>query len=121
MSGPANAVMGDQDQPMTVPETKVPEEFLAEEKKMAQYSETAEFKRLSKFMQARIEFFQRFLPNGQRVEGDPVRVGLPPGVPMSELAAYWTAACIVIKEFEGVLGEYEIAREAVKNAGREDT
>jgi len=120
-SGAQNAVVGDLDESTMLPETQVPEDALTEEKKMAKYSESAEFKRLREFMEARVNFYQRYLPNGQQVEGDPVRVGLPQGVPAGQLESYWIAACIVIKEFENVLDEYDRAREAVKNAaGRQD-
>ncbi len=119
-SGAQNAVVGDMDESTKLPETQVPEDVLTEEKKMAQYSESAEFKRLREFMEARVHFYQRYLPNGQQVEGDPVRVGLPQGVPAGQLESYWIAACVIIKEFENVLGEYDRAREAVKDAGRQN-
>jgi hypothetical protein len=115
-----NGVVGDQDLPTNIPASQVPEEALTEEKKMAQYSQSAEFKRLSDFMKNRIKFYQRYLPSGERVEGNAVQVGMPEGVPMGDLAAYWTAACIVIKEFENVLSEYDLAREAVTDARPDD-
>lgn len=119
-TGARNAVMGDQDLPTNLPVTKVPEEVLTEEKKMAKYSKSEEFKRLATFMQERIKFYQRFLPNGQQVEGSPLQVGMPQGVAANELGSYWMAACMVIKEFEDVLNSYERAQEAVKDAGREN-
>lgn len=109
MTGPANAVMGDQDQPINLPETQIPQEYLTDEKKMATYSQTAEFKRLKEFMEARIQFYQRYFPNGQKVAE----------LPAEERGAYWQAACVIIQEFENILAEYAQAREVVKDVGRE--
>lgn len=110
MNGAQNAIVGDQDLPTTLPETQVPEAALTDEKKMAKYSKSAEFKRLKDFMEARIKFYQRFYPSGQRVQD----------IPDQERGAYWQAACIVITEFENVLSEYDLAREAVENARPSD-
>lgn len=123
-TGAQNAVVGDQDLPTTVPETTVPEEILAEEKKLARYSQTAEFKRLKEFMENRIKFYQRYLPNGSLVEGDPkdpsLKITLPQGVSPDMMSVYWMAACLVTKEFENILSEYDRAREAVQDAERQD-
>ena len=114
-----NAVIGDADN-LNVPVTTVPEELITEEKKMAKYSRSAEFKRLKEFMEARIKFYQHYLPNGSKVEGDPkdglVGINIPP-VLNGDITPYWVAACIVTKEFENVLMEYERAAEATD--GRE--
>jgi hypothetical protein len=109
MYGAQNAVIGDQELPTNLPETEMPQGSLTEEKKMAKYSETAEFKRLREFMEERIKFFQQHYPSGQRVQD----------LPAEERAAYWQAACIVVSEFEGVLKAYDQAREVVADAGRE--
>lgn len=125
MSGPANVMMGDMDEPTKLPETQVPDEELAEEKKLAKYSQTAEFKRLREFMEARIKFYQRFLPNGSQVEGDPndpnamIKVNLPSGVSSEMLSTYWMTSCIVTKEFENILSEYARAHEVVEDAERQ--
>lgn len=124
MSGPQNAVMGEQDAPTNVPVTQVPEEVLAEEKKLAKYSQTAEFKRLKEFMENRVKFYQRYFPNGSMVEGDPKNdrpgvINMPAGITQEMMNVYWMAACIVTKEFENVLNEYAQAQEVVKNAERQ--
>lgn len=108
MAGPANAVVGDQDSPFNVPEVQVPEEALVEEKKMAKYSRTEEFRRLEGFINERIAYFQRYFPSGQRVQD----------IPAEERAAYWQAACIVVTEFQGILDSYEAARQTVKDNER---
>lgn len=115
MAGPANAIVGDNDSVTNLPQTQVPEAALTEEKKMAKYSQSAEFKRLKEFMEARIKFYQRFLPNGERVEGDPKDPRSPIGMPTkgAELSD-WKAACVIINEFENILREYSQAQETVK-------
>jgi hypothetical protein len=86
-----------------LPKTEVDEVVLNEEKKMAKYSKTKEFKRLKEFLEARIKYFENFLPGGQPVAE----------VPAEERAAYWQASCVIIKEFRSVLNEYEAAAESV--------
>lgn len=111
MSGPSNAVVGDLDQPTDLPVTNVPDEMLEEERKLAKYSRTAEFKRLKEYMEGRIKFFQTYLPDGRSVSS------LDPNVNLSE---QWRAANIVIAEFQNVLNQYEQAKEVVDNAGRQN-
>lgn len=118
MSGPTNAVVGENDEPTKLPETQVSDEDLLEEKKLAQYSQTAEFKRLREFMEARIKFYQNYLPNGSRIQGDPTTNGLSVSLPNGDLTANWIAACAIISEFENVLSTYERAREVVTDADR---
>jgi hypothetical protein len=110
MHGAQNAVVGDQDLPTVLPETQVPEEVLTEEKKMAKYSQSTEFKRLREFIEDRIKYFQRYYPNGQQVQD----------LPADERAAYWQAACVIVKEFEGILTAYDQARETVKDHARSE-
>ena len=107
MTGPSNAVVGELDEPMRLPETNVPQDVLAEETKLAKYSRTAEFKRLKEFLENRIKFFQTFLPDGTPVEA--VKMG------STEMVAHWIAANVIIREFNNVLGEYERAAEVVKD------
>lgn len=113
MTGPKNAVVGELDLPTNIPETYVPEEMLDEEKKMAKYSQTAEFKRLKEFLEARIQFYQRFLPNGTPVK--------EANMSQEELAASWKTADIVITEFKNILDEYQRAQEIVTEHGRTNT
>jgi hypothetical protein len=112
MSGPVNAIVGDQDLPTAMPQTEVPEEALTEEKKMAKYSQSEEFKRLREFMEDRITFYQNFMPDGRSVK----EVSLQDW----ELAQGWKVANIVITEFQGVINAYDRAQEALKDAGRQN-
>ncbi len=107
MSGPANAVVGDIDQPTSMPQTNTPKDILVEEKKLAKYSKTAEFKRLKEFLEARISFYQRYLPNG-----DPIDKLV---MSDNELNAHWIAACVIIREIENILSEYAQAADVVND------
>lgn len=88
----------------------IPAEQLADEKLMAKYSKSKEFKRLKEHMQSRIEFYQQYLPDGRLLtEVDEV-----------DRANYWVIANIVIKEFNLVIDSYSQIAEAVKNAERKN-
>lgn len=100
-----------------LPKTEVPEDALVEEKKLARYSRTQEYKRLKEFIEGRIEFYQHYLPNGDMVQGNP-KNGDPFSVTSPPDTAHWIAACIVIKEFQNILGSYEQAKQAVANDTR---
>ena len=125
-TGPAHGIQGDLDEPTRLPETIVPEQDLTEEKNLAKYSQTKEFKRLKQFMEDRIKFYQHFMPDGTRVEGDPkelvvderklvnIKVMIPNNVSPEMMIVHWKAACIIIKEFENVLDTYARAQEIIK-------
>lgn len=108
-TGAVNAVVGDLDD-TTLPVTTVDEQVLTEEKKMAKYSKTAEFQRLKTFMEARIEFFQKHLPDGTEI--DKVQLN------DTQLAVQWMSANVIIREFQNVLNEYQQAKEVVEDADR---
>ena len=95
-----NAIIGD-DYGTTLPETVVNEDSLLEEKKLARFSKTTEFKRLKGHLEERIVFYQQFLPSGQPVVG------------ASVTGEDWRIANAVITEFKAVLQAYEQAQEAV--------
>lgn len=86
-----------------LPQMEVDEKELTEEKKMARYSKSAEFKRIEQHFKERIEFYQRYLPDGRPVSS----------VPAKELESMWIAANTIIGELQTVLDSYEIAKEAV--------
>lgn len=95
--------------PTELPVTDVPTQDLTEEKKMAKFSKTAEFKRLKSHIQERIDFYQKFLPNGTSVlEADTVE----------ELGQKWLVANAIVTEFNAIIDAYELANEAVKDAQR---
>jgi len=78
-------------------------EVLVEEKKMAKYSKTKEFKRIKEHCEDRIKFYQQYLPNGSEVALD-----------VRPTAEDWAVANRVIGELKALMNMYQIASEAVK-------
>lgn len=100
-----------------LPETRVEEEQLVNEKNMARFSKSKEFKALKEYMEARIDFFQQYLPDGNSINGGLDATGKQvEHLDDATIASYWRAANLVIGEFRRVLDEYERASEVVKNA-----
>lgn len=110
-SGPQNAVVGDDNFGTDLPETKAPADELAVEKNMARFSKTKEFKKLKDVIEAKIKFYQEFLPDGRPVNAVAEISG-------EELALNWKVANTVIGEFQSILDAYELAKDAVKNDPR---
>lgn len=91
---------------MEMPVTQVEELSLVNERNMAKFSKTKEFKVLKDYLENRIEFFQKYLPDGRPLTTENV---MPNGTD-------WTVANLVIGEFKSVLQAYDDAAEAIKNA-----
>lgn len=87
-----------------LPTTQIDELALAGERSMARFSKTKEYKALKEYMENRIDFFQKYLPDGRPLTSDNVT------------DKDWIVANLVIGEFKNVLNAYEQAAEAVKNA-----
>jgi predicted nucleic acid-binding protein len=87
-----------------LPETKVEQQSLVEEQKMAKYSRSAEFKRIKQWAEERIEFYQQFLPNGQPVIDT---------VPTPD---QWIAANAIIAELTYLTKTYEQVNDAVQQS-----
>jgi len=102
--GPQNVVMGDE---ITLPSTELPEEQLNEEKLLAKFSKTKEFKRLKDYLEGRIIFFQNHFPDGTPLAKE---------TDHQKVADYWRVANVVIGEFKALLEVYENANEVVKSA-----
>jgi hypothetical protein len=98
---PDNAIIGDSSG-IDLPELSAEAESLIEEKKMAKYSRSAEFKRIQDWAETRIAFYQKYLPNGAEV-----------GVEVQPSPQDWQVANRVIAEFKLLLGSYDIAQKAV--------
>jgi len=98
--GPQNTLIGNFS--VDVPEMKVDEKTLIEEKKMARYSKSKEFKKIVEYCQSRIEFYQKYLPNGLEVGATEVT------------AEDWRVANRVVMEFNLLMNMYETAAQAVK-------
>lgn len=98
---PQNGIIGD------VTSTELPQitedpNFLSEERKMAKYSRSSEFKRIQEHCESRIAFYQNFLPDGRMV-GEATPTGED-----------WRVANRIIAEFNALLSSYENAKEATR-------
>lgn len=102
--GPQNGIMGD-NFGIDLPQAQVDKSALDEEKAMARFSKSKEFKKLKEMMEARIEFYQKALPDGRPITA----------VDGRERAEMWVIANAVIGEFNMILGAYENAKEVTKN------
>lgn len=102
--GPSNGIVGDSFG-LDLPESVMDEQSLNEEKKMARYSKSKEFKRLKEYMEARINFYQKYLPDGR-----------PVAATDNVTAEDWRVANTVISEFKNVIDQYELAADVVKRA-----
>jgi hypothetical protein len=103
MNGPANIIIGD-NQPTELPQMVVSDEDLQEERLMAKFSRTSEFKRLKAHLEDRIAFYQTYLPDGRQLSD----------VDRMELGSKWMVANTIIAEFKGIIDAYERANEIVK-------
>lgn len=99
-----NGIIGDA-MSIELPQIAQDDDNLNEEKNMARYSRTAEFKKIKEHCEERIKFYQTCLPNG-------LEVGLDV-VPSTE---DWRVANRVIGELKMLMNMYEIANEVVKQA-----
>ena len=97
---PQNGIIGDISA-TELPQAEIAEDLLIEEKKMARYSKSKEFKILKEYIEGRINFYQTCLPDGRPVGA----------VPKKELEGQWIIANTVIAEFQGILNDYERAAE----------
>lgn len=102
--GPSNIIIGDETG-IELPQSTLSEEVLVEEKKLAKYSKTAEFKRIKEHCEERIAFYQTKLPNGAEV-----------GLDVAPSTEDWRVANRVIGELKALMNMYEIANQAVKDA-----
>lgn len=100
--GPDNALMSDTGLGIELPQMQEETVDLTEEKKMAKYSRTAEFKRIQKHCDERIKFYQTYLPGGLEV-----------GLDVRPLTEDWMVANRVIGELNLLKNMYEVAQEAV--------
>lgn len=107
--GPRHAVMGD-DFGTELPHTEVPDEDITQEKNMARFSKTAEFKQLKTKMEQRIAFHMKYSP-GSTGGATAFR-----DMPNEERGWRSLAADLVIEELVAIITAYEGANEVVKDA-----
>lgn len=110
--GPQNGLLGDSGMEVDVPHQAPQDDASFEElKKTAKFSRTAEFKELKTHLQARMDFYKTYLPDGRAVVGGPME-------PV-ELGYMWIAANVVIGEMQMIIDAYESAAKLVKDATAE--
>jgi hypothetical protein len=105
---PDNIIMGDAtgiDLPQATPD----ENSLNEEKNMARYSKSKEFKKIRQHCEERIKFYQTYMPDGREI-----------GLDFCPSPSDWRVANRVIGELKLLMNMYdtakEIVEESVKNA-----
>jgi len=103
MNGAQNGLVGDNSYGVDIPETQVPDEkSLQEEKKIAKYSKSKEFSRIKEYFQTRIDFYQKYLPDGREIGAS------------SPTPEDWRVANLLIKEFKALTDSYESINEIVE-------
>lgn len=108
-TGSQNGVV-DQSFGTELPVSKVPDEILARENSMAQFTKTDEFTILKEYLEGRIEFFQKHFPNGDPISGEK---------DLERLSHWWIVANLVIGEFNAVLNAYTTAKQAVIDGSKQ--
>lgn len=104
-TGPQNGIMGDA-HPTELPQAVQTDDQLKEERAMASFTKTEEFKRLKDHLEQRIAYYQQFLPDGTPVVGTDLK----------KAQEMWVPANIIIQEMRAILGSYELAKEVVTEA-----
>lgn len=89
-----------------LPEAKVGPELLKEEKRLLKFVKSKEFKTLKEHFEARIKFYQQYLPDGRAITE----------ASEEERGGLWVVANAIIGELENVIQSYEIAAESVKES-----
>lgn len=99
-----HGIIGD-DYGTSLPETKVDEEQIKAEQAMQKYAQSDEYGRIKEHLQGRIDFYQKYLPDGRAVGA----------IPKKDLEDMWIVANCIIGEFETVIASYDQISEG-KNA-----
>lgn len=105
--GPQNGIVGNDANPTELPQTEVDDSQLKEMQKTAKFARSNEFKELKKHLLARIDFYQKYLPDGRAVGAQTAD---------ENLSAMWVVANVVAGEFNSIINVYEQAIEYVKDA-----
>lgn len=116
--GPQNGIVGDEN-PTQLPQAAQDDSQLKAMAKTAKFMRTQEYKELKEHFDKRIEFYQKYLPDGRAVgaNGTMMQPGVSiDGLSMAEMGAMWVAANVIIGELKAVMGAYEAAAEFVKEA-----
>jgi len=76
----------------------------------AKYSRSKEFQELKAHMETRIEFYQKFLPDGRPVAT----------IDQEEAAKHWPHANIIIAELQQVIDMYQSAEGQLQDIGKKN-
>lgn len=112
--GPQNVIIGD-NFGTEFPQPQIEDDQLNDLKNAARFSKTKEFKKLKELIEARINYWQQFVP-GAGV-GD-IQVDQ---LSNEERGWRWLAADQTIKELQRIINAYEGAEEYVKDAATRRT
>lgn len=102
MAGPVHGIVGN-DYGIDIPETEYTDEQLAEVRKMAKFTRTAEYARQKDWAEAKIQFYQKYLPNGKPVSEAEAK----------EKAEHWVAANEIIGLLNEFMRSYESSAEEI--------
>lgn len=109
--GAQNGIVGNEDYGTSLPQTEVDNDALAEPRKAAKFSRTAEFKRLRDHIEAKIAHYQTSMP-----DGTPVALAK-----QEEAVQQWRLATVVIAEFKEILDYYDQSAALVKEELKDAT
>lgn len=103
MAGPQNGIVGN-DYGIDLPESEYTNEQIDEVKKMAKFTRTAEYARQKTWAEAKIKFYQNYLPSGKPLSS----------VEPDKMAAHWIAANEIIAVLTEFINSYETSAEEIK-------
>jgi len=83
-----------------LPKTQISEELLTEEKNLAKYSKSKEFKEIREYWENRKTFFMSYTPSGSEIRFQ---------VPNDDIAQMWVLANNMINEINAFLSRYDNA------------
>lgn len=110
MNGPANGIIGsDAGYGLDLPETQPDEADISQERAMARFSKTAEFKALKATIEQRITYFKRYMPSSRH---DDLAFR---DMPNEERGWRALAADVIIEELTNIISAYEMANEVVRD------
>ena len=109
MAGPANGVLGDQNLPDPGPQADpvqdpVVEEGRRELERAAKFAKTPEFQTLKDHLEKRIEFYQKYLPDGRNIMAQNP----------AELSYMWPAANAIIGEMQAIINGFSSAADSLR-------
>lgn len=103
-----HGIIGD-NQLTQIPETQADEESLLEEKRVARYTKTPEYKKQREYWEERIKFYQSYLPDGRSLAT----------VSSQERTDHWAVANLVIQEIQTLMSYYDNVKAGVESGSQD--